>query len=242
MAYEGFTSENQPIRDGHPRQCKAIHKTLGKRCRKYAVQGSKYCASHGGKRLGRAGRPRKYTHGRFMSSAYLQCVGPTLKEKLTELLNKPHDEQVALYEELAVARAAAAQALKLASPIFEPKKSLTPEVATLAEDPQFKALALSTLKDAMTTVKDLVVAASKIEKDAEDKVSVKVINLFVIQILRAIESVLGADHDDLLRKIQKAIDEQVRMPLNDKQDAVINIEISPFTLPGAPKQVESHAT
>lgn len=233
-----FSATCQPDRLNHEHRCQALHKTTRERCKKYAVRGSKFCVQHGGRLKGRIKPQNKVMSREFMSAGYLQHVGPTLKKQLEHFLSKPHDEQVSLYEELAVARATATQALKLASPLFEDQTNATPEMKKLLNDPAFKALALSTLNDAMGRVKDLVVAASKIEKDAEDKVSVKVINLFILQILRAIESVVGDDRE-LLMKINDAIDTQVKMPLNDKSDAIINIDINPLKLPNAPKQIES---
>ena len=135
---------------------------------------------------------------------------------MKELLDQPHDEQVSLYQELAIARAAACEALKLAQPLFDDDTKLNPET---------RALIIETLGQAMTNVKELVLAASKLEKDAGDKVSMKVINLIVMQIVFAINDVCGTEHLDLAKAIGKAIDERVRLPLNDKLNPVIRIQI-----------------
>jgi signal peptidase II len=66
-------------------------------------------------------------------------------------MTKTHAEQVSLYEELAVARATACEALALAQPLFDEKlsKDLNPET---------RALMVTTLNSAMSNVKELVLA------------------------------------------------------------------------------------
>lgn len=151
-----------------------------------------------------------------MSAFYSKHLGPKLSERVRELLDAPHDVQVSLYEELAVARASACEALKLAQPLFDEKMELSTET---------KSLIISTLGSAMTNVKDLVLAASKLEKEAGDKVSVKVINLVVMQIVLAINDVCGTENLALAEAIGKAIDERVRLPMNDKLNPTIRVQI-----------------
>jgi len=148
---------------------------------------------------------------------YSKFLGPKLAERVEELLEKPHAEQVSLYNELAIARSAACEALKLAAPLFDEKveKTLTPDL---------KALMIQTLGTAMGEVKDLVLAASKLEKEAGDKVSLKVVNLIVMQIILAINDVCGSEYLDLAEAIAKAIDERVRLPLNNIEP-VIRVQI-----------------
>lgn len=151
-----------------------------------------------------------------MSAFYSKHLGPKLSERVRELLDAPHDVQVSLYEELAVARASACEALKLAQPLFDEKMELSTET---------KSLIISTLGSAMANVKDLVLAASKLEKEAGDKISVKVINLVVMQIVLAINDVCGTENLALAEAIGKAIDERVRLPMNDKLNPTIRVQI-----------------
>lgn len=151
-----------------------------------------------------------------MSTFYSKHLGPKLSERVRELLDHPHDVQISLYEELAVARANACEALKLAQPLFDEKTKLNPET---------RSLIIDTLGTAMTNVKELVLAASRLEKDAGDKVSVKVINLVVMQIVMAINDVCGTKHLGIAQAIEKAIDERVRLPMNDKLSPTIRVQI-----------------
>ena len=149
---------------------------------------------------------------------YSKHLGPKLAELIKEHLDKPHDEQVALYEELAIARATACQALQLASPLFEDSgKTLEPEL---------KSLMMSTLNEAMKSVKDLVLAAGKLEKDSKDSVSIKTLNLVVMQIITAVHDVCGTENLGIAEMIADRINERVRLPLNDKLNPHITVQIS----------------
>ena len=196
--------------EGHKNQCKAKSQVTRVRCRRWALRGSKYCQFHGGRRAtqfyGRTGKRR-------LPVVYSKFLGPKLAERVEELLEQPHAEQVSLYNELAIARSAACEALKLASPLFDEKQAakLTPDL---------KSLMIQTLGTAMGEVKDLVLAASRLEKEAGDKVSLKVVNLIVMQIILAINDVCGAEHLDLAEAIARAIDERVRLPLNSVEPTI----------------------
>ncbi len=201
--------------EGHPNQCKAKSQRTRQRCRRWALVTSDYCQFHGGRRAAalycKTGKNR-------LPRFYSKFLGPKLKERVEELLNAPHDEQVSLYEELAIARSNACQALKLAQPLFDDDLKVE-----LAEET--KSLMIQTLGQAMGEVKELVLAASKLEKEASDKVSLKVVNLIVMQIVLAINDVCGTEHLGLAEAISKAIDERVRLPLNDKINPVIKVRL-----------------
>lgn len=153
-----------------------------------------------------------------MAGFYSKYLGPKLSDRVADLMSRTHDEQVSLYEELAVARATACEAMALAQPLFDP--------AQAAElKPETRALMVQTLNQAMNSVKELVLAASRIEKDAEDKVSIKVVNLVVQQIVMTINEVCGTDNSSLCDAIAKAIDERVRLPINDKMNPVIKVNL-----------------
>ena len=199
--------------DGHENQCRAKSRVTRLRCKRWALRGSHYCQFHGGRR---AAQVYNKTGQRRLPGFYSKYLGPKLSQRVKELLDTPHDEQVSLYQELAIARANACEALKLSTPLFDGTKL----------DDSTKALIISTLGEAMKNVKDLVLAASRLEKDAEDKVSMKVVNLIVMQIIIAINEVCGTEHIIIAEAIAKAIDNKVRLPLNNKLNPTIEIELS----------------
>jgi len=134
----------------------------------------------------------------------MKFLGPTLKRKIEELTSEPHHDQINLYDEVAIARLSAVQALKLAEPILNGEVDVKPEVA---------ALAMECLRDAMDHVKDVVTAAAKIEANAGGKVSLRVIDLIVVQIVAAIHEVCA--DDELADKIALHIRETVHIPNED---------------------------
>ena len=78
----------------------------------------------------------------------------------------------------------------------------------------------------------MVLAVSKIEKDAEDKVSTKAIQLFVRQIVKAIHTACGGDIE-LAKKIERQIDKDVRLPKEGEdltQDCTTTATASDFVL------------
>lgn len=143
-----------------------------------------------------------------MGSFYSKQLGPTLAEKLQELTGKPHSEQLQLYEEIALARCAAAEALRTVAPVFEGNPNVTDSM---------RSLACGIVQEAMSNVAQLVETASRIEKNAEDKISVNVLNLFVVQITYAIYKILGRENLHLAKRIDAAIQETVRLPNTEKK-------------------------
>jgi len=202
--------------DDHARQCKARSMVTRKRCKRWALRGSDNCQFHGG-RMSAAYRFKKGIYN--VSGIYSKYLGPILTERVREAVNEPHDEQVSLYQELAITRSVACEALKLARPMFDPdlRKQIDDETA---------AMCMTTLNSAMASVKDLVLAAARIEKDSKDKVSIKVINLIVAQIITAVQDECGEEHESLAESIAQAIDKKVRLPMNDKANQVIEIDVS----------------
>jgi len=153
-----------------------------------------------------------------LPSQYSKFLGPKLSKRVNELLSKPHSEQVALYDELAIARSTACEALKLASPLFDSE-------ASEKFPPETKALMMQTLQQAMDNVKEMVLACSRIEKDSADKVSIKVLNLVVNQVVLAVHDVCGEDNATLAEAIAHAIDDRVRLPINDQYNPEIKVNV-----------------
>lgn len=201
--------------EGHPRQCRAKSHVTGKRCRRWALKGRFNCQFHGG----RSQRVITSHRRRILPGFYSKYLGPRLSERVAELMGKSHDEQVSLYEELAVARATACEALALAQPLFDAEQSTKLK-------PETKALMVQTLNQAMNGVKELVLAASRVEKDADDKVSLKVVNLIVQQIIVTINETCGTEQAPLAEAIAKAIDDHVCVPLSDKINPVVRVNVT----------------
>ena len=78
-------------------------------------------------------------------------------------------------------------------------------------DSETRMLAATVMNTCLDRVRELVLACSRIEKDADDKVSMKVVFLFMGQITAAIHKALAGD-EVLALKIVEQIKEDVRLP------------------------------
>jgi len=156
---------------------------------------------------------------RKLSDFYSECLGPVLSDKVRELLDNHHDEQISLYNELQIARALYGESLKLVQPLFEPRNGqerLTTEI---------KALILQTVEGASKEVKDLCLAQSKIEKESSDKVSMRVVEIIIFRIMAAINDICGVDNMAIGNEIKRAIDERIRLPLSNKFNPTIQVNL-----------------
>lgn len=150
-----------------------------------------------------------------MSKRFTKYLGLTLKAKIEELTSESHHDQINLYDEIAIARLAAVQALKLAEPVLNGTVDVKPEVTMLA---------LDCLRESMNHIRDIVIAAAKIEAAAGGKVSLRVIDLIVIQVIKAIHDV--CPNVELADKIEKQIRDTVRLPSeNAPVDGVIAVGV-----------------
>ena len=138
---------------------------------------------------------------------YSRHLGQTLKAQLTEFLDAPHGVQTQLFEELALARTQAVIALKLYEAGMDSKEERT------------KVLAHSLLKDALNHVRDMCLAVSRIEAAAADKVSIATVDLFIVQVVRAVGRVVK--DDETTKAIEKEIRDTVRLPTSKEADVPI---------------------
>lgn len=195
-----------PPHEDSPFRCQGKSTQTGQRCRIWAAVGRKYCRFHGGhQRRGPRANRSKYGDDRT-SLVYDKYLGQTLSSAMASFVSKPHDEAVTLYHELGLARTVAAQAVQLCGIAWDSEKV----------DAETKMKASSIMVASLDRVKELVLAVAKIEKDAEDKVSLKVVILFQQQIIQAIYNACGADIE-LGARIEHAIRENVRVPKPGKE-------------------------
>lgn len=184
-----------------PFRCQGKSRRTGNRCRRWANKGRKWCQFHGGRALR---GPRTCGH-KWESDrtkiVYDQWLGKTLKSKMAEFIAQPHDDAVSLYHELALARSVASSAIALYSAALD-GEGVKAETKTNAG---------SVMNSALDTVKELVLACSRIEKDADDKVSMKVFFLFMAQITQAINVATCGD-EQIAMRIADQIEKDVKLP------------------------------
>jgi len=178
-----------PPVENHERRCQAKSRVTLERCRRWALKDQRFCQFHGGRR----------GHNPHIPTFYRHKLGPTLRKAVDELLSAPHADQVQLYEELALARMQVQQVLALIEPAMKKQDTA--------------ALGAGLLHESLSHVRDMCLAVSRIEKDADDKVSLHVVDSFIVQILRAVYRACGDAHADIAKRIEEEIETSVRLPV-----------------------------
>lgn len=147
-----------------------------------------------------------------MKRYFSRHLGQALSDKIVELAESPFPDQVELFEELAVARVMAVEALKLAEPVLNGASDVKEST---------RALAFECLRDTMNHVKDMVTAVSKVDALSRGKVSLQTVNLIVLQVVKIIHDECEGD-EDLGKRIEKKIMAEVRLPA-DENDVKVRI-------------------
>lgn len=172
----------------HPRRCQCKNRKRD-RCRKWACVGSKYCKTHG--RRGRYARIKKLP--RF----YAKELTATLQEYVEASLGTPSYEQLNLFEELALMRATASEAVKLFSAAQKSKNQETRVQAAM--------LVQEALKHVVTTCE----IAARVDAAGKDKISVHSVEQVVQQIVRIAYEIFKNENE--VRAFEKEIRTHVRI-------------------------------
>lgn len=194
----------------HPRRCHARSGRTHRRCGRWALVTSNYCQYHGGRRS-------HLPTLRKMPGFYSKYMGPKLAQRVREILSRPSSEQVSLYQELALARTNVAETLKLYEVLLDPEQSAKLTVDT-------RVAIMSAMREAMDQVREMVTACAKIEKDAQDKVSMPVVNLVVQQIIIAVNEVCGTENLAIAEALAKKI-EDIRLPVQDRFAPTVCVDL-----------------
>lgn len=139
-----------------------------------------------------------------MPSKYRRHIGIPLKEKLDEFMDGGHHEQIQLYEELAIVRAMAVNALKLAEPVLQPgRKKIKAHI---------QVIALDLLAECMENVRKMVETIAKMEKLSDGKVSLRVVDMLLAQVIKLLHKKYPDDGDEL-----EVLIRDIRLPEADHE-------------------------
>ena len=217
-------------REGHPRQCQCVPKNKGRRCRKWALNGSKYCEFHGGRRRGAKGTVRNFRLPMFYSA---QLKG-SLSDFVGKCLDMPPHEQMNVFEELALMRGMAGKTVTLYQAAEASKKS------------EVIANATGLMLDALTHVVKTCEAAARIDALSKDKVSAHNIAFVVDQIVRVAYDTIP---EEQARAFEASVREQVRIDtgpegtaLTPDRDAIAMDNSVPAEDPDAPSKTVDTAS
>jgi hypothetical protein len=184
-------------------------------CRQYAVPGTNppRCAGHQGhhRRLDRAESADFYVRTKHMGQFYHRTLKSTVREKVEEYLAVPHEEQLSLFEELAVTRASAEQkvaewdqaVLALEQETDPKKRKIKQELADLAA---------YGMRQALNEVRDMCLAAARVESSQRGLVTPLMLQLFVNQMVRLFYRQLPQETAEMLEKHIRDFRLEVKLP------------------------------
>lgn len=191
----------------HPRRCRGVSTmNAGNRCKRWALPGRNLCKKHGGL------RPAMRLTMR-LPEVYERHLRPTLAAKLQEFLTVDRTAQLELYKEIALSRTFLCESLDLLMAI-EGQEGVPPDVTVMARQQ---------VRSATEHVADLVSRMSRIEKDLEDKVTVRQLGFFVEQITRLVHERLG--DSEVARQLADDLQNRLRLPMNDDDDPRVPLEV-----------------
>lgn len=185
--------------DGHPRRCQARSRRMQRQCRKWALQGRRFCPTHGTKPLYRNANVRGY---------YSQNAGPRLRQVLEELRTAPPEERMSLADEIDLARMLTERHVR----IFE--ATCVGEQSDKASD-ELKAAAIAGLRRALSHVSDMVTKAAKVRALHDGTVDAEGVDYIVAQVVKIVEDEIR-DKDPSMADRVVARMEQIRLPQNTR--------------------------
>lgn len=197
-------------------RCQRILWKNGERCGHWAMRGSRWCTKHGGRReAARKKSPRLYRIAK-MPRAYSKYLTRTLSEALEEQTGVNPQEQLQLYDELALIRDSAGQAVKL----YGAARQASEEDPTSLKKQEFVFQAGAIMREQLKEVISACEAAARLENSAKDKISIHQLHFFIQQIVRAAYNVLG-DDVETVRKIEHSIKTTIRLPSSGIEGTVV---------------------
>lgn len=174
------------------RRCQAARR-CGLQCRRWACIDSNFCPFHGGRKTNN----RKYwtQHvGRF----YKRHMGEALNAAVEAHLAIKPDDQLTLFEELALMRSAASQTVVMY------------DAALQSKVPEAVSLAASIMSDNLRAVAEVCKMAAQVHSVQKDKFSVHDLSYIIEQVIRVSYDTFK-DYPELADKFAAAVRTQVSM-------------------------------
>lgn len=168
-----------------------------RRCKLWALPGgNQRCYKHSVERRRQLRRRVRNDH---LPRFYSKFLTKTLSEAVEEQLDLAPTEQLRFFEELALMRDVAGQAVMLYG------------AAKATGKAEHVMPAAMVMKDALSEVVKIGEAAARIEASARDKISVHALHCFVAQIVRIVHDTFG--DDPRVHQFEEAIRNSIRLPV-----------------------------
>ncbi len=175
------------------KRCTYTKKT-GTRCKMWAKKGTQRCWKHthfGG---------TNQTFARGLPMFYSRCLRGTLRQQVEESLGKPRSEQVELYEELALLRSNAGNAVALFSAAVDNGK------------PELIVNAGQIMQQHLEAVAEMATKIARIEQAAGDTFNVHTLNGIIVQITQLFYSVCGEQYIELAQVFETRMKNEIVLP------------------------------
>lgn len=213
-------------------------------CGRTPAKDSPYCARHSTSGNVRRLYRLKTSHAARseLTKVYRSVLSPALRQVIDDQLNgRMPAEQLQLYEELALMRHAATQAVVLydaAVQLVNSKdKGDAQAAATLMS-------ATELMKAALKDVADLAKAAAQIDNMAQDKLSVQQLAVVVDQMVRVASDVFTAHGvaDEVVEQFAGEVKDRVKIPMLETRGTLItpdeDVIAMDATVPSGPDEVD----
>jgi hypothetical protein len=164
---------------------------------------------------------------------YQRRLTKTLKKAVEESFERTNAEQIALYEELALVREAAGQAVQNYGEAaelqeeFEAAKASGKKIdeAALVAVKQITTEAAGQMVSELKNVEHFATAIAKIEAASKDNVTVHLLNSIVHQTVRLFYEVCGVEHIALAQRFEKLMKDKIVLP--SQQNTATGTTITP---------------
>lgn len=185
----------------HPRRCTWIRKD-GSRCKNWGLVDAKNCKYHNGVQQQR--RSQK-CNLRNIPVFYRKHISESLGKAISEQIGLDPDEQVQLYEELALIRHVASNFVKLYGAAVE------------TGDQNTICMAGAGMVEALNNVEAICSAAAKIQQKQRDRFSIHDLKYVVNKLTRMLYDVCGDEHQDIAERFKLMVDEKLALPTGYQQ-------------------------
>lgn len=155
-------------------------------CKRWKLKGAERCQFHGGRQQqqARGGNFKRQNSGLYaMPRFYTKFLTKSLSDALEESTGVAPSEQLQLYEELALVRIAAGDAVKTWAVATQALEECTDAKKKPVLE-NLRDMAACIMRDHLREVVSICESAARIESNAKDKVSIHQLHYFVNQIVR----------------------------------------------------------
>lgn len=214
-----------PENDAH--RCVFI-KRDGTRCKKWAMKGTDRCNSKRHQRRG-----YQYKVGvKHLPKFYGRVMTQTLRERIDASLSATHDEQIELYEELAIMRESAAEAVRLWSFAMAQLEKARAEGRDASKLVGMVEDAADLMAKHLEHVKEYALAIARVRSMTKDKLTLHTLYGVVHQVTRLMYEVCGEENEVLARELEHRLRVDIVIPTDGREGTTLTPDQTALDMDG----------